>query len=67
MFAYLEGTVESVDDRSAAIDVNGVGYRVFATAPPSISCFTRSGDGSARTGGPSTGSSTPAISRSSDA
>jgi Holliday junction DNA helicase RuvA len=33
MFAYLEGTVESVDDRSAVIDVNGVGYRVFATAP----------------------------------
>ena len=33
MFAYLEGTVDSVDERSAVIDVGGVGYRVFATWP----------------------------------
>ena len=33
MFAYLEGTVDSADERSAVIDVGGVGYRVFATWP----------------------------------
>ena len=33
MFAYLEGTVDSVDERSAVVDVGGVGYRVFVTQP----------------------------------
>ena len=33
MFAYLEGTVDTVDERSAVIDVGGVGYRVFVTYP----------------------------------
>lgn len=33
MFAYLEGKVDDVDDRSAVIDVGGVGYRVHVTAP----------------------------------
>ncbi|HOT94927.1 MAG TPA: Holliday junction branch migration protein RuvA [Methanoregulaceae archaeon] len=33
MFAYLEGTVDSVDERSAVIDVGGIGFRVQAPAP----------------------------------
>lgn len=33
MFAYLEGKVDAVDERSAVIDVGGVGYRVFVTFP----------------------------------
>lgn len=33
MFAYLEGKVDAVDDRSTVIDVGGVGYRVFVTYP----------------------------------
>lgn len=33
MFAYLEGAVDSVDDRSIVIDVGGVGFRVLAPAP----------------------------------
>ena len=33
MFAYLEGKIDSVDERSAVIDVGGVGYRVFVTSP----------------------------------
>ncbi|MEN6341499.1 MAG: Holliday junction branch migration protein RuvA [Methanospirillum sp.] len=33
MFAYLEGKVDAVDERSAVIDVGGVGYRVFVTYP----------------------------------
>ncbi|NLX48344.1 MAG: Holliday junction branch migration protein RuvA [Methanospirillum sp.] len=32
MFAYLEGTVDGVDERSAVIDVGGVGFRVFVHA-----------------------------------
>jgi Holliday junction DNA helicase RuvA len=32
MFAYLEGRVDAVDERSAVIDVGGVGYRVFVTS-----------------------------------
>lgn len=33
MFAYLEGKIDTVDERSAVIDVGGVGYRVFVTYP----------------------------------
>ena len=33
MFAYLEGKVDAVDERSAVIDVGGIGYRVFVTSP----------------------------------
>ena len=33
MFAYLEGKIDPVDERSAVIDVGGVGYRVFVTSP----------------------------------
>ncbi len=33
MFAYLEGTVDGVDERSAVVDVGGVGYRIFVTQP----------------------------------
>jgi holliday junction DNA helicase RuvA len=33
MFAYLEGTVDAVDERSAVVDVGGIGYRVFVTVP----------------------------------
>lgn len=33
MFAYLEGKIDTVDERSAVIDVGGVGYRVFVTSP----------------------------------
>ncbi len=33
MFAYLEGEVAAVDERSAVIDIGGVGYRVLITWP----------------------------------
>ncbi|MGD9936512.1 MAG: Holliday junction branch migration protein RuvA [Methanoregulaceae archaeon] len=33
MFAYLEGAVDSVDERSVTIDVGGIGFRVLAPAP----------------------------------
>ncbi|HOT95415.1 MAG TPA: OB-fold domain-containing protein [Methanoregulaceae archaeon] len=33
MFAYLEGTVDPVDERSAVIDVGLIGFRVQAPAP----------------------------------
>jgi len=33
MFAYLEGEVAAVDERSAVIDVGGVGYRVLIPVP----------------------------------
>jgi holliday junction DNA helicase RuvA len=33
MFAYLEGKIDAVDERSAVVDVGGVGYRVLATWP----------------------------------
>ncbi len=43
MFAYLEGAVDSVDERSVTIDVGGVGYRVFAPAPVLESLRTERG------------------------
>jgi Holliday junction DNA helicase RuvA len=33
MFAYLEGPIDSVNERSAVVDTGGVGYRVFTTGP----------------------------------
>lgn len=36
MFAYIEGTVDCVDERSAVVDVGGVGYRVFVTSPTAL-------------------------------
>ena len=33
MFAYLEGTIDSVDERAVVIDVGGVGFRVLASGP----------------------------------
>lgn len=43
MFAYLEGTVDSVNERTAVIDVGGVGYRVFVTAPAARALHQREG------------------------
>jgi Holliday junction DNA helicase RuvA len=46
MFAYLEGKVDAVDERSAVIDVGGVGYRVFVTHPTTQAL--READGAVR-------------------